>query len=31
LRDYAIRISKERDESREEIQKGGFRNACNLP
>jgi len=31
LREYAVRIRKERYKLREEIQKGGFRNACNLP
>jgi len=31
LREYAARISKERFEMRREIQKGGFRNASNLP
>ena len=31
LREHAIRISRERYEARAEIQKGGFRNADNLP
>jgi hypothetical protein len=31
LRDYAVRISRERYELRRKMQKGDFRKACNLP
>ena len=31
LREYAVRISRERYEMRREILKDGFRNACDLP
>ena len=31
LREHAVRISKERYEARQEMQKGDFRKACNLP